>query len=85
MRFLNQKYGYTKGYFTGLPTGVESAFRFVNGKIYFFKEDLVYAYNEFLNTSENGGGEKSALSILGIKCIDVNLVSKLIDLLRCYV
>ena len=82
--FTIKKHGYVKDRFVGLPEAVDSAFRYIDGKIYFFKDARIYVYDEFLNTIVKGK-HSDGLSVVGIKCIDGTIVSKLIDLLREYV
>ena len=82
--FRIKKHGYRKDQFVGLPIGIDSAFRYIDGKIYFFKDSHVYVYYEFLNTIEKGK-QTNGLSIVGIKCIDRTIVSKIIELLKQYV
>ena len=82
--FMIKKHGYVKDRFVPLPEAIDSAFRYTDGKIYFFKDGRVYVYDEFLNTIAKGK-HTDGLSVVGIKCIDSTIVSKLIDLLREYV
>lgn len=83
--FQFKNYGYTKDYFPGLPAGIDAAFRYINGKIYFFKDDYVYEYDEFSNTfNKKSDEEKAIFEVIGIKCMESTLVSKLIEVLRKY-
>ena len=41
--FTIKKHAYVKDRFVGLPEAVDSAFRYIDGKIYFFKGARVYA------------------------------------------
>ena len=52
--FTIKKHGYVKDRFVGLPEAVDSAFRYIDGKIYFFKDTHVYVYDEFLDTIVKG-------------------------------
>lgn len=47
-----KRYGYINQEFPYLPKGIDSAFRYTNGMIYFFKDDEIYEYNEFISLFE---------------------------------
>ena len=38
--------------FPGLPQGIDSAFRYTNGIIYFFKGNKIYEYKGFFSLNE---------------------------------
>lgn len=77
--FSVKKHGYVHEDFPGLPKNIDSAFRYTNGIIYFFKDNYVYQYNEFKNILEKT--EKFDLSIFGINCLNKKFVNTLIDML----
>lgn len=66
--------------FPGIPTTVRSAFRYIDGHIYFMDKKQYYKYNEFTNRLVTAG--KFDLSILGIECPTNSVLQQLRDLLN---
>ncbi|XP_049809448.1 matrix metalloproteinase-14-like [Schistocerca nitens] len=63
--------------YSGLPTGINSVFRYINGMLYFFRDDAFYEYNEFTKKVVKYG--IFDLSLFGIDCIkSSSLISELI-------
>jgi hypothetical protein len=59
-------YGMITKTFSGIPPDVNSAFRCINGMLYFFKGNTFYEFNEFKNSLIRAG--KNDLLLFGIKC-----------------
>ncbi|XP_049813823.1 collagenase 3-like [Schistocerca nitens] len=67
--------------YSGLPTGINSVFRYINGMLYFFRDDAFYEYNEFTKKVVKYG--IFDLSLFGIDCIkSSSLISELIIVLN---
>lgn len=77
--FTTKSWGYISEAFPGIPPKIDSAFRYTDGNLYFFKNNTVYAFNEF--TSSLIKTERNSLSIFGLKCINDDVLLKLKDLL----
>ena len=74
-RFL----GYHRNIFTGLPASLKGAFRYINGKIYFFDNaNLVYEYDDFFEAIT--ASKLNMFDILNIHCTDHTILSRLYDL-----
>lgn len=64
--WIPRSYNIVHEKFSGIPPNVESAFRYSDGVLYFFKEDIVYEYNEFENRLLRA--EKFDISKFDIHC-----------------
>ncbi|XP_071576312.1 stromelysin-1-like [Temnothorax nylanderi] len=65
--------------FPGIPTGVTSIFRYVDGNLYFTTRTQFYRFNEFTKTVTAAG--KFDLRMLNIVCPKTELLQQLRDLL----
>ncbi|XP_071638431.1 matrix metalloproteinase-27-like [Temnothorax longispinosus] len=65
--------------FPGIPTGVTSIFRYVDGNLYFTTRTQFYRFNEFTKTVTAAG--KFDLRLLNIVCPKTELLQQLRDLL----
>lgn len=45
-----RKIGLIDSVFPGIPNGIEVAYRYIDGNLYFIHDEIVYIYNEFLKT-----------------------------------
>ncbi|XP_029665538.1 neutrophil collagenase-like [Formica exsecta] len=68
-----------KNIFTGIPSAITSAFRYIDGNLYFFAKRQFYAFNEFTNIVTLAG--PFDLHALGIECPTDGLLRQLRDLL----
>ncbi|XP_029673713.1 matrix metalloproteinase-2-like [Formica exsecta] len=68
-----------KDIFPGIPPAITSAFRYIEGNLYFFAKRLFYAFNEFTNIVTSAG--PFDLHALGIECPTDGLLRQLRDLL----
>ncbi|XP_070170391.1 stromelysin-2-like [Polyergus mexicanus] len=68
-----------KDIFPGIPFAITSAFRYIDGNLYFFAKRQFYAFNEFTNIVTSAG--PFDLRALGIKCPTDGLLRQLRDLL----
>lgn len=76
--FMTPKYyGLISKSFPGVPQGINSAFRYTNGNLYFFKDGLYYEFSEFNNTIIRAG--RNTLSLFGIKCTTsyINIIEQI--------
>ncbi|XP_071579875.1 collagenase 3-like [Temnothorax nylanderi] len=69
--------------FPGIPHSVLSAFRYIDGNLYFISKNRFYRFNEFTKTITASG--KFDLRILGITCPRDGLMTQLRDLLSRFV
>ena len=69
--------------FPGIPHNVSSAFRYIDGNLYFISKNRFYRFNEFTKTVTASG--KFDLEILGITCPREGLMTQLRDLLSRFV
>jgi hypothetical protein len=74
--FKPKKHGIIAELFSSIPSNINKAFRYINGKIYFFKDNNYCEYDEFLQTTKS---DKFDLSIFGIKC---SIIDKFMILLN---
>ncbi|XP_024867349.1 matrix metalloproteinase-2-like [Temnothorax curvispinosus] len=65
--------------FPGIPKGVTSIFRYIDGNLYFTTRSQFYKFNEFTRTVSSAG--KFDLRILNIVCPKAELLQQLRDLL----
>lgn len=65
--------------FATLPSGLDSAFRFTNGLLYFFKDDTVYEYDEF--TKSLLRAIPISIDVFGINCPKESMLTQLKSLL----
>jgi hypothetical protein len=77
--FKPKKHGMIAELFSSIPSNVDKAFRYINGKIYFFKDNNYYEYHEFLQTTKS---YKFDLSIFGIKCSIIDKIMILLNKLK---
>ncbi|XP_070167794.1 stromelysin-2-like [Polyergus mexicanus] len=68
-----------KDIFPGIPPAITSAFRYIDGNLYFFAKRQFYAFNEFTNIVTSAG--PFDLHALGIECPTDGLLRQLRDLL----
>ncbi|XP_029666221.1 matrix metalloproteinase-2-like [Formica exsecta] len=72
-----------KDIFPGIPPAITSAFRYVDGNLYFFAKRQFYAFNEFTNIVTSAS--PFDLHVLGIECPTDGLLRQLRDfLIRVY-
>lgn len=62
------KFGHVSDLFPGIPVRTDSAFRYTNGLLYFFKDRLFYEFSEFSRKLKRAG--KIDYTLFGIKCYD---------------
>lgn len=77
--FTTKSWGYISEAFPGIPPKIDSSFRYTDGNLYFFKNNTVYAFNEF--TKSLIKTERNNLSVFGLKCINDDVLLKLKDLI----
>lgn len=65
--------------FPGISTHVDGAFRYINGNIYFFRNNTFFEFNEFNNKVTRAG--ELDLSIFGITCPNEDVLTQIRDLL----
>ncbi|XP_029659372.1 matrix metalloproteinase-2-like [Formica exsecta] len=68
-----------KDIFLAIPPAITSAFRYIDGNLYFFAKRQFYAFNEFTNIVTSAGSFD--LHALGIECPTDGLLRQLRDLL----
>ncbi|XP_050453262.1 neutrophil collagenase-like [Cataglyphis hispanica] len=78
-RMLVVKHAPLKDIFPGIPSAITSAFRYIDGNLYFFAKRQFYAFNEFKNIVTSAG--PFDLRVLDIECPMDGLLQKLRDLL----
>ncbi|XP_050452189.1 neutrophil collagenase-like [Cataglyphis hispanica] len=78
-RMLVVKHAPLKDIFLGIPSAITSAFRYIDGNLYFFAKRQFYAFNEFKNIVTSAGSFD--LRVLGIECPTDGLLRQLRDLL----
>lgn len=77
--FATRSWGYISETFPGIPPKIDSSFRYIDGNLYFFKNNTVYVFNEF--TSELVKTERISLSIFKLKCLNDDILYKLKELI----
>jgi predicted Zn-dependent protease len=77
--FRRGSYEYATNNFPGLPAQIDNAFRYTDGRLYFFYKDRFFQYNEFTQSLEKS--DKTSLNIFGIPCPNVSLFDQLKNLL----
>lgn len=77
--FTIKSWGYISELFPGIPPKIDSSFRYIDGNLYFFKNNMVYVFNEFIG--ELIKTEQNNLSIFGLECINNDVLLKLKDLI----
>ncbi|XP_024882776.1 matrix metalloproteinase-2-like [Temnothorax curvispinosus] len=77
------KYYHIDMIFPGIPHSVSSAFRYIDGNLYFISKNRFYKFNEFTKTVTASG--KFDLGIFGITCPRQGLMMQLRDLLSRFV
>lgn len=65
--------------FPGIPTDVNGSFRYINGNLYFFRNQTYYEYNEFSNKLTKAGSFD--LSLFGINCPNEGVFTQIKKLL----
>ncbi|KAL6418283.1 hypothetical protein ACFW04_012225 [Cataglyphis niger] len=78
-RMLVIKHAPLKDIFSGVPSAITSAFRYIDGNLYFFAKRQFYAFNEFKNIVTSAG--PFDLRVLGIECPTNGLLQQIRDLL----
>lgn len=71
--------GSVKDMFSGVPGDITSAFRYIDGHIYFFRKEIYYKYNEFTRKVVEAGSFQ--WSLLHIPCPNARLIDQLKALL----
>jgi hypothetical protein len=79
-RFEPKEHKYLSTQFPSIPTNLNSAFRYTNGLIYFFKGENYYEYSEFNNTLLRAG--TTSPSLFGIQCSNGSILSNVVDELK---
>lgn len=62
------KFGHVSEVFPSIPMRIDSAFRYANGLIYFFKDNYYYEFNEFSKKLKRSGAID--YTMFGVKCYD---------------
>lgn len=78
--FQKVRMSYVPDTFPGVPTGVEHAFRFTNGRLYFFKKGMFYEYDEFRKIVTRVGPIN--ISMFGVKCGNLEIFDQLSKYLK---
>lgn len=73
--FTPKSYGIIGERFPGIPTDIRSAFRYINGNLYFFRHDTFYEFNEFTQTLIQAG--TFDVSIFNINCPSKSIFTQL--------
>ncbi|KAL6421591.1 hypothetical protein ACFW04_014320 [Cataglyphis niger] len=79
-RMLVIKHAPLKDVFSGVPSAITSAFRYIDDNLYFFAKRQFYAFNEFKNIVTSAG--PFDLRVLGIECPTNGLLQQIRDLLN---
>lgn len=79
-RFLPKSTALITEQFTGVPSKIDSVFRYTNGIIYFLYNGHYYGYDEFSNSLKVTG--KLSLDFFGISCPNISILEKLKVLLN---
>ena len=78
--FTIRSWGYISQRFPGIPPNIDSSFRFIDGNIYFFKNNTIFAFNEF--TGKLSKTERNNLSVFGLECVNDDVLYQLKDLIQ---
>lgn len=79
-RFLPKSTALITEQFTGVPSKIDSVFRYTDGIIYFLYNGHYYGYDEFSNSLKVTG--KLSLDFFGISCPNISILEKLKVLLN---
>lgn len=79
LSYKTKSYGLITELFSGIPSDVDTGYRYINGNMYFLKNNNFYEFNEFSNTLIRAG--VFDWSLLGIECPNENILSQLKDVL----
>lgn len=71
---------YMSEIFPGIPNNFSSVFRYIDGTIYFIKDDMIYEFNEFLNKA-TGSYKFEMETLLKIPCQSDGLLKQLKNVL----
>lgn len=74
------KHTYFADSFPGVPNQIQHAFRFSNGRLYFFRDDFFYEFDEFRGIVTKSGPVD--VSMFGVKCSNFKIFDKLSDYLK---
>ncbi len=74
-----EKFGYISKDFIGIPSSIDSVFRYINGMLYFFQNGRYFEYNEFTNSLRTS--DKIDLLKFDIQCPNLTLYEQLKELL----
>lgn len=77
--FTTKSWGYISDLFPGVPPKIDSSFRYIDGNLYFFKNNTIYMFNEFTRALVKV--ERNNLSIFGLECVNDDILNKLKDLI----
>lgn len=77
---LRKSVKYISEVFPGIPNNFTSVFRYIDGTIYFIKDNMVYEFNEFLNKA-TGSYKFEIETLLKIPCQSDGLLQSLKNLL----
>lgn len=78
--FSKVKMSYFADSFPGVPNEIEHAFRFTNGRLYFFKNDMFYEFDEFRGIVTQSGPIN--ISMFGVKCNNLKILDQLSNYLK---
>lgn len=80
--FFVKNYGAIADTFVGLGQKVDSAFRYINGMMYFLQKNTYFEYNEFTHSLIKMGKTSDLFTTLtGIECPNVGILTQLKQLL----
>lgn len=79
-KFHTKDRGLISKVFPGVPSKMDSVFRFTNGLLYFFKDETYYEFNEFTNNLVRAG--RNDLNLFGIQCPNKSILERLKELLE---
>lgn len=72
---------YISEIFPGIPSNFSSVFRYIDGKIYFIKDNMIYEFNEFFNKA-TGSYKFEIETLLKLPCHSEGLLQQLKNLLN---
>lgn len=79
-KFYTKDRGLISKAFPGVPPSMDGAFRYTNGRIYFFKDYNYYEFNEFTNKMVKA--DRNDLNLFGIQCPNKTILEQLKELLE---